>query len=117
MRTPQMTIAQQRRKEVLKLAAMHEENPSDETIREAERLMNSYYRLAGLDYRLLDISNDTRTCNLWYTQKLEDKAYRWWRRLSKEFTDFCGLRLQYFGALPSIVDKDNYRKIHTFWYN
>ena len=101
----------------MKLAGMHEENPSPETIREAERLMNSYYRLAGLDDRLLILSNDERTCNSRYTKQLEEKAHKWWKRLSKEFTDFCGLRLQYFGSIASIVDADNYRQISTYWYN
>ena len=117
MGKPQLTIAQKRWNEVLKLAGKREENPGPETIREAERLMNSYYRLAGLDERLLILSNDERTCNRKYTKELEKKAYNWWKRLSKEFTDFCGLRLQYFGAIASIVDADNYRQIDTYWYN
>lgn len=119
MKKPQMTIAQQRYREVLKLAEMHEEkeNPSEATIREAERLMNSYYRLAGMDDRLLILSNTERTCNSRYTKELEKKAYNWGKRLSAEFTKFCGLKLTYFGHIASITDKDNYRKISTYWYN
>ena len=112
-----MTIAQMRKREVLRLARYREKNPTNETMREARRLMNSFYRLAGLDDRLLYLSNDSRTCNSRYTKEQEDRAYRWWRRLSKEFTNFCpDLKIQYFGHLPSIATQDNHIAVSAHYY-
>ena len=112
-----MTIAQMREREVLRLAQYKEQNPSAETIREAQRLMNSFYRLAGLDDRLLYLSNNERTCNSRYTKTLEDKSYRWWQRLSAEFHAFCGFKLEYFGHLPTITDGDHRQTISAHYYN
>lgn len=112
-----MTIAQYRAREVRRLAAKHEDYPSPETIRRAARLMGSYYRLAGLDDRLLYLSNDARTGNSRYTKALEEKAYNWYKRLSAEFTEFCGYHLEYFGHIASIVDQNNSREISTYFYN
>lgn len=111
-----MTVAQLRYKEVIKLAKYREADPSAETIREAGRLMNSFYRLSGLDDRLLYLSNSERSCNSRYTKELEDKAYKWWKRLSNEFNSFCGFKLEYFGHLPTITDGNHNQTISAFYY-
>lgn len=112
-----MTIAQYRAREVRRLAAKHEDNPSPETIRRAARLMGSYYRLAGLDDRLLHMTNDPERGNSRYTKAQEERAYKWYKRLSAEFTEFCGYHLEYFGHIASIVDQNNSREISTYFYN
>lgn len=112
-----MTIAQMREREVLRLARAKEENPSAETIREAQRLMNSFYRLAALDDRNLYLSNNERTANSRYTAQSEERAYKWWLRLRDEFRAFCGYSLEYFGHLPTITDGDGSQKISAFYYN
>ena len=50
----------------------------------------------------LYLANDERTCNKASTKYSEEKERKWAARLSKEFTDFCGLRLVYCGYAPSI---------------
>lgn len=97
-----MTIAQQRAAEVRRLAEYHGADYSAADLREAERLMNSFYRLCGLAERNLYLANDERTVNSSSTKASEDREYRWYKRLSEEFTSFAGLELYYAGYMPSI---------------
>ena len=112
-----MTIAQQREREVVRLASAKSPEYTESDLREARRLMNSFYRLAGLDERLLYLENTESTCNNRRTKQLSEKAYNWYTRLSKELGAFCGYKLTYFGHLPTITDADNNKKISAFYYD
>lgn len=96
------TIAELREDEVIRLAGFHSANPSDADIREAHRLMNSFYRLCGLCERNLYLANDERTHALASTKASEDREEKWRNRLDNEFREFAGLRIIYCGYLPSI---------------
>ena len=53
MKERKKTIAQLRYEQVKKLACRISEDPTEKDIRNAERIMNSYYRLSGLLERCL----------------------------------------------------------------
>ena len=97
-----LSIAQLREKELTNLVAFRTDKPTEEDYKTARRLMNSFYRLCGLAETNLYLANDERTCNKASTKYSEEKERKWAARLSKEFTDFCGLRLVYCGYAPSI---------------
>ena len=115
-----MTIAQMREKELRRLAAYKNSDPSDEDIAEARRLMNSYYRLCGLCETNLYLTNDERTHDKPYTKRSEERESKWHKRLDKQFNELYGLRLVYCGYYPSIGTLDkNYGfsdKVSTFFY-
>lgn len=120
MRMRKPSIAQMRWDEVKRLASIHAEDYTEEDLREAERLMNSYYRLCGLAERNLYLANDERTCNRKSTEQSEERELRWYKRLSDEFKAFSGLELVSFSYLPSIcevVDGAPYRRISAFFYD
>lgn len=112
------TIAQQRETEVLRLAARKHESPNDEEIKEARSLMNSFYRLCGLcEYNLL-LSNDARTADLKSTARSEEREARWAARLNKRLNDIYGLRLLWFGYLPTICEPDSTATaVQRFFYD
>lgn len=112
----QMTVAQLREREIDQLVALHTDTPTEQDFTDAKRLMTSYYRLVGLSERNLYLSNEERTCNLKSTQRSEEREDKWYRRLTKEFKDFCGMRLTYYGYFPSIVDT-NGSIFSTHFYN
>lgn len=97
-----MTIAQMRERDIIKLAAMHSENPTENDIAEAKRLFNSYYRLCGLSETNLYLQNDEKRHDTWYAKQSEEKESKWYARLDKEFNNFAKLRLVYCGYYPSI---------------
>lgn len=97
-----MTVAQMRAGEVRRLARYHRADFSEDDVREARRLMNSFYRLCALAERNLYLANDERTVNLSSTKASEDREHRWYKRLSAEFMAFAGLELAYCGYMPSI---------------
>ena len=97
-----LSIAQKRHIEVVRLASLKNPCPVPSDIAEAQRLMNSFYRLCGLAERNLYLSNDERTCNTRYCKESEEREYSWWKRLDKTFNDLYGLRLVYCGYQPSI---------------
>lgn len=66
-----MTVAQLRERSVLELAKRRNTNPTDEDIALAKKTMNSFYRLCGIDERLLYLENDERMHDSWYTKELE----------------------------------------------
>lgn len=118
----QKTIAQLREMEVEKLARLHTPEPSEADMETARRLMGSFYRLCGLAERNLYLANEERTCNKPSTKASEEREDKWYKRLSAEFTAFCGLRLFYSGYAPSIgtVDPKNggcSEKINRWFYN
>ena len=98
-----MTIAQLREKEVERLARYKTDDPTENDIVEARRCMNSFYRLCGIDERLLYLENDERWHDKPYTKRLEEQRDKWHKRLDKQFNDLYGLRLVYCGYCPSIV--------------
>ena len=117
----QLTIAQLREKEVVKLATLHNANPSEADLREAHRLMNSYYRLCGLDERNLYLTNDERTCNKSWVKESTERAWNWWKRLDGEFYSFAGLHLVYSGVCATICEKEENsncikREVITRWF-
>jgi len=109
-----------RENEVLRLAAMHDSNYTEDDYRTAKRLMNSFYRLCGLCESNLYRSNDEFLCNSRYTQELENREIAWHERLTKQFYEFAGLSLVYCGYCPSIGIKEEYggfdEKIHRYFY-
>ena len=115
-----MTIAQLREKEVYRLSEIIE-GPDPEyedhraALREAHRLMNSYYRLCGLSERVLYLSNNERTCNSKYTLELEDREYNWYMRLDGEFKKY-GLHLYTAWSFPQIFNEDNRLAITPYFY-
>lgn len=117
-----MTIAKCREREVYRLAEYHAKDPSREDIEKAWYLMNSFYRLCGLCERNLYLAYDDRTANLKSTKASEEREYKWYKRLSKDFEDFSGLTLTYCGYMPSIgiIYKDTggfSEKISRYFYN
>lgn len=100
MRKP--TVAECRAREIQKLVSFKTDHPTQADLDEARRLMNSFYRLCGLDERNLYLSNNERTCDLKSTQESEERAIKWHERLDAEFNRLYGLRLVYCGYMPSI---------------
>lgn len=107
------TVAQKREMELVKLVSFRTYNPTEEDYREAKRLMNSYYRLCGLSETNLYLSNKESTCNSKYTKASEDKEMKWFKRLRREFEDYCGLTLFYTCWYPSIGLKDEHGGVET----
>lgn len=114
MRT--MTIADLRKNAIYKLATRKNEFPTLEDLQDATRLMNSFYRLAGLDERLLYLQNSERTCNLLSTQQKEIKAFAWYKRLDKELREGYNARIKYFGYLPTICDINSTEDLYLVHY-
>lgn len=100
------TIAQLREKEVIRLAEYAEGGATEENIATARRLMNSFYRLSALDDRNCEYANDARYCDSKWLARDEERAMKWYKRLSKEFEGFAGLTLFYTGICPSIGTRD-----------
>lgn len=92
-----MTIAQLREREVDRL----EEITKDR--RTACNLMNRYYRLAALEMRLLELTNDERFYNKPWVLRDEEKAERWRERLKADFNAY-GLDLKYAGITGTICE-------------
>ncbi len=114
------SIAEKRHAEVLKLAKIINPDPSAADIRNAARLMNSYYRLCGLADRNLYLSNNEYSCNTRYCKESEEKESAWHKRLNNEFNKY-GLSLVYTSWIPFIGYKDIHggfsRVIDTYFYN
>ena len=106
-----MTIAEQRAKEVERLA----ERTNDFTT--AKNLMTRYYRLAGALTRLLYLENDERTANRASTKALDERADKMRKRLDTDFQKY-GLMLVFYGFLPTITDHQGGNDvIYTYFYN
>lgn len=112
-----MSIAELRANEVARLASLDTKNERPEAITEARRIMNSFYRLCGLEERLLYLVNSEKTCNSQYTASLEVKAKKWRERLQAAFKPY-GLMLVWYGYLPTITDhKCGNEVIYTYFYD
>lgn len=112
----QMTIAQRRIREKNKLFGYRYKLSGTSVIteqdkRNADRIMNSYYRLCGLCDTNLILSNRESTCNTRYCKESEEKESRWYKRLKAEFEKEYGLTLVYYGWFPSIMETDGNGKI------
>ena len=99
MRT--VTIAQLRKRSAIDLAERKVSRPSAEEIAKATSIMNSYYRLCGLDERLLYLENDERTCNSRFVKELEEEREHWYKRLNAQFKEYSAT-LIYFGYHPTV---------------
>ena len=111
------TIAEFRKKQVYRLAALDTKNNASVAIADATKLMNSFYRLCGLEEKLLYLENEEKTCNSKYTANLEVKAEKWRERLQSAFNAY-GLMLVWYGYLPTITDhKGGNEIIYTYFYN
>lgn len=112
-----MTIAELRKKEAYKLAYLDTKNDREKAIAEAKKLMISFYRLCGLEERLLYLENDEKTCNSRYAASLETKAEKWRERLQVAFKSY-GLTLVWYGYLPTITDHEGGNEvIYTYFYD
>ena len=100
-----MTIAQLRERAVLELAKRRNNEPLEEDIALAKKTMNSFYRLCGIDERLLYLENDERMHDSRYTKELEKKREKWFDRLNNVFKSEFDCCLVYFGYLPTICAK------------
>lgn len=113
-----MTIAQKRYQEVKRLAAYGKKSP-DENLRDAERLMNSFYRYVPFSIRVFEWSNNERfyTRNKNFVAAQDMRSYEWFMRLRKQFNDLFGLTLMEPGLYPIIVNGSGYIAINTYYYN
>ena len=100
-----LTIAEKRERELSRLVAYKTNNPTPEDWKEARRMMNSFYRLCALDYRVCELENDAATANKSSTRRASDRAYNWYKRLDADFRRVYGLFLEYSGVCPHIVKK------------
>lgn len=111
MRTRKITIAELREKQLDKLATI----TNDYSV--ACNLMNRFYRLAGMETRLLYLENDERTCNKRYTVELAERRDKAFDRLNADFQKY-GLILIYYGYIPTITDHEGGNAvIDTYFYD
>ena len=107
-----LTIAEKRAKAVIKLA-----NRTSGNIEGAKKAMNAYYKLCGLETRLLYLENDERTCNSAYCKKLQLQEERAIERVKKYFEEFNAV-LVWFGYLPTICEQGTTQDLYlTHFYN
>ena len=110
MRKP--TIAEKRSKAIIELA-----NRTTGNIENARKAMNAYYRLCGLEERLLYPENNEKTCNSYYTKELQKQEERAIERVKKYFEEF-NATLIWFGYLPTICDKEKKNDLYlAYFYN
>ena len=106
------TIAEKRAKAVIELA-----NRTTGNIENAKKAMNAYYRLCGLEERLLYLENNEKTCNSYYTKELQKQEERAIERVKKYFEEF-NATLIWFGYLPTICDKEKKNDLYlAYFYN
>ena len=91
-----LTIAEKRENAVIELASRTNGN-----IASARKAMNAYYRLCGLEERLLILENDERTCNTPYTKSLQEKEQKSIERVKGYFKEFDAV-LVWSGYPPTI---------------
>lgn len=96
-----MSIAELRQRAAKELAMRKNSDPTKTDVEEARSIMNSYYRLAALDYRICELQNDARTCNLISTRRAEESAERRLKKLQKRLEPYDACII-YSGIYPSI---------------
>lgn len=94
-----MTVAERRQREFNRFVV--ERNLNEEEQAKLKTLINSYYRLCGLEERLLYWTNDYNLHNRGFVQRAQDKADKWCDSLVERLNKF-GLTLVYFSYLPTI---------------
>lgn len=113
-----MTIAEKRRKAIKELVMRKTAHPTQQDIDNARKAMNSYYRLCGIEERLLYLENNERTCNGWGTKRLEERRDKWFLRLNEIFKINYNAELVYFSYLPSICESGTTHDLYlTYFYN
>jgi len=105
-----LTIAQLREKA---LERFNNDYINDMT--KAANLVNRFYRLSGMDERLLYLENDERTHDKPYTLELSEKAERSLDKLRKDLKAY-GLTIRYYGYLPTLEEIGTQREALTRWY-
>ena len=107
-----MTIAQLREVQLEKFNRLYIQDMDT-----AKKLINRYYRLCGMDERLLYLTNDSRTADRPYTRELEAKAEKSLKALQADFKTY-GLKLVYFGYFPTICEADSTNNAYyAYFYN
>lgn len=107
-----LTIAEKRAKAVIELA-----NRTNGNIDGARKAMNAYYRLCGLEERLLYLENNEKTCNSGYTKMLQEQEERAIERVKKYFEEFNAV-LIWFGYLPTICEPGTTQDLYlAHFYN
>lgn len=107
-----LTIAEKRENAVIELASRTNGN-----IASARKAMNAYYRLCGLEERLLILENDERTCNTPYTKSLQEKEQKAIERVKGYFKEFDTV-LVWFGYLPTICEPGTTQDLYlAHFYN
>lgn len=96
-----LTVSEKRERALQELATRKNATPTAADIKEARKVMNSYYRLCGLDESLLYLQNDESTCNSRYTAEQGATAFRWIKRMNQYLKPFDACVI-YFGYLPTI---------------
>ena len=106
------TIAEKRAKAAIELA-----NRTNGNIENARKAMNAYYKLCGLEERLLNLENDSRTHNTRYTKQLQEREERAIERVKKYFEEF-NATLIWYGYMPTICDKEKKNDLYlAHFYN
>ena len=106
------TIAEKRT-----IAAVELANRTTGNVANAKKAMNAYYRLCGLEERLLYLENNEKTCNSYYTKELQKQEERAIERVKKYFEEF-NATLIWFGYLPTICDKEKKNDLYlAHFYN
>lgn len=107
-----ITIAEKRVKATIELA-----NRTNGNIEAARKAMNAYYRLCGIEERLLYLENDEKRHNSNYTRRLQEKEERAIKRVQDYFAEFNAC-LVWFGYLPTICETGTTRDLHlAYFYN
>lgn len=107
-----MTIAEMRRRSVRELAERRNPNPTEEDMALAKKTMNRYYRLCGMDERLLYLENDEKMHDKPYTIQLAAKRGKHFDRLNATFKNEFDAQMVYFGYLPTICAKGTYSDLY-----
>lgn len=98
------TIKEMRERSAYELAQRITSHPTDAEVWEAKKLMNAYYRLCSLDYRICILENTESMCNLTSTHRLVVERERKFNDLNERFNVY-NAELQYFGIYPTICQK------------
>lgn len=113
-----MKIAEMRRKSAYDLAKRRNPEPSFEDVEFATKTMNSFYRLCGMDERLLYLENDEKMHDKPYTIQLAAKRDKHFDRLNATFKNEFDAQMVYFGYLPTICAKGTYSDLYLrHFYN
>ena len=107
------TIAELRNKAIIQLS----ERSNEPNTNEARKTMNAFYRLCGMDERLLYLENEERTCNSRYTKALAEQRDKAFERVKGYLAPF-NATLVYYGCLPTIVETGSNKDLYLrHFYN